>query len=263
MSDKQESDNSESATPIDSEASIDTAIEKSTDTVEKPRRIRSFVRRQGRLTEGQQRAMDLYWSYYGLTLDNGMLNFSGVFGREAPVTLEIGFGNGASLVEMAKCQPERDFIGIEVHGPGVGSLINLAQSKGVKNIRVFHEDAIEVLATCIPENSLMGFQLFFPDPWHKTKHNKRRIVTPAFIQIMHKKLKAGATVHMATDWEQYAKQMMAVMNADSEFENSLSAEGIKETGGYAPRPDYRPMTKFEARGERLGHGVWDLVFVKK
>jgi len=261
MSDKQESDSSESTSSID--ADIDTGIDTGIDTVEKPRRIRSFVRRQGRLTEGQQRAMDLYWSYYGLTLDDGMLNFSDVFGREAPITLEIGFGNGASLVEMAKCQPEKDFIGIEVHGPGVGSLINLAQSKGVKNIRVFHEDAIEVLAACIPENSLMGFQLFFPDPWHKTKHNKRRIVTQAFIQIMHKKLKSCATVHMATDWEHYAKQMLAVMNADDELENSLSEEGILETGGYAPRPDYRPMTKFEARGERLGHGVWDLVFVKK
>lgn len=232
------------------------------DGVEKPRRIRSFVRRQGRLTEGQQRALDDFWPQYGLTLDCGMLNFTEVFGRDAPVILEIGFGNGSSLVAMAKSQPEKDFIGIEVHKPGVGSLINEAQVQGVNNIRVFHEDAIEVLASCIPENSLMGFQLFFPDPWHKTRHNKRRIVKPEFIHTIHAKLKRGATIHMATDWQHYAKQMLQVMSADSAFINSVSKADIEITGGYAPRPDYRPKTKFETRGERLGHGVWDLIFVK-
>lgn len=232
------------------------------DGVEKPRRIRSFVRRQGRLTEGQQRALDQHWGEYGLTLDVGQLNFAELFGRDAPVILEIGFGNGKSLVAMAKSYPEKDFIGIEVHRPGVGSLINEAHLQGVKNIRVFHEDAIDVLASCIPDNSLAGFQLFFPDPWHKTRHNKRRIVKPEFINSIHAKLKVGATVHMATDWQHYAEQMLDVMNADNQFSNSLSETEIAKTGGYAPRPDYRPKTKFEARGERLGHGVWDLIFVK-
>lgn len=248
----------ESTSPEPEDAKTDIGA----DGVEKPRRIRSFVRRQGRLTEGQQRALDEYWNQYGLTLDDGMLNFTEVFGRDAPVILEIGFGNGSSLVAMAKSQPEKDFIGIEVHKPGVGSLINEAQVQGVNNIRVFHEDAIEVLAACIPEKSLMGFQLFFPDPWHKTRHNKRRIVKPEFIHTIHAKLKQGATIHMATDWQHYAKQMLEVMNADSAFINSVSKEDIEITGGYAPRPDYRPKTKFETRGERLGHGVWDLIFVK-
>ncbi|PCJ29741.1 MAG: tRNA (guanosine(46)-N7)-methyltransferase TrmB [Moraxellaceae bacterium] len=232
------------------------------DGVEKPRRIRSFVRRQGRLTDGQQRALDEYWSQYGLTLDAGLLNFSELFGRESAVILEIGFGNGSSLVAMAKSQPEKDFIGIEVHRPGVGSLINEAQSQGVTNIKVFHEDAIEVLASCIPDKSLMGFQLFFPDPWHKTRHNKRRIVTPEFIKTIHQKLKSGATIHMATDWQHYAKQMLKVLTADHQIKNTVSKDEAATTGGYAPRPDYRPKTKFEARGERLGHGVWDLIFSK-
>lgn len=230
--------------------------------VDKPRRIRSFVRRQGRLTEGQQRALDLYWDQYGLTIAGGRLSYASVFGREAPVILEIGFGNGKSLVEMAKNQPEKDFIGIEVHRPGVGSLINEAHAQGVHNIRVYHDDAIDVLAMCIPDNSLMGFQLFFPDPWHKARHNKRRIVKPEFIQAIYQKLQSGATVHMATDWQHYAEQMLAVMSADETFINSVAAEVLVETGGYSPRPDYRPKTKFESRGERLGHGVWDLIFTK-
>lgn len=238
------------------------AVDVTIDGVEKPRRIRSFVRRQGRLTEGQQRALDAYWDRYGLRLDGGMLDFTQVFGRAAPVILEIGFGNGKSLVEMAKQQPEKDFIGIEVHRPGVGSLINEAHTQGVHNIRVYHDDAIDVLAQCIPDDSLMGFQLFFPDPWHKARHNKRRIVKPEFIQTIHQKLQVGATVHMATDWQHYAEQMLEVMNADRSFANTVSEADLASTGGYAPRPEYRPKTKFESRGERLGHGVWDLIFTK-
>ena len=232
------------------------------EAVEKPRRIRSFVRRQGRLTDGQQRALDSHWSLYGLTLNQGMLDYNEIFGRDAPVILEIGFGNGKSLVNMAKNQPEKDFVGIEVHRPGVGSLINEAYSQGIKNLRVFHEDAIEVLAACIPDNSLTGFQLFFPDPWHKTRHNKRRIVKAEFIQVICNKLKPGATIHMATDWEHYARQMLVVMNADKAFVNAVPEADWEKNGGYSPRPEYRPKTKFETRGERLGHGVWDIIFSK-
>ncbi|PIE41798.1 MAG: tRNA (guanosine(46)-N7)-methyltransferase TrmB [Gammaproteobacteria bacterium] len=223
----------------------------------KERRIRSFVRRQGRLTEGQSRALHDHWQDYGLELSNGRLDMAGCFGREAPVILEIGFGNGDSLLSMAERQPGKDFIGIEVHRPGVGALINNAQRLGVHNIRVYCDDAIEVLKQAIPDNSLAGVQLFFPDPWHKKRHHKRRIVQPAFAETIATKLQAGGYFHMATDWQNYAEHMMAVMSACELYENKMGGEN------YAPRPDYRPETKFERRGIRLGHGVWDLIFIKK
>jgi len=219
-------------------------------------RIRSFVLRQGRMTEGQIKALDLYWKDYGLTLDQGLLDLSVVFGRVAPVVLEIGFGNGNSLVQMAAAQPEKDFIGIEVHRPGVGSIINEAQRQGVTNLRVFHEDAVDVLEQNIPDHSLAGFQLFFPDPWHKRRHHKRRLVQPEFIHFMAKKLCQNSFVHMATDWEHYAQQMMKVMTQANGFKNTQNKHD------YAPRPEHRPLTRFERRGERLGHGVWDILFKK-
>lgn len=220
------------------------------------REIRSFVLRAGRVTKGQQQALDSHWPLWGLTLDHGMLDMQQVFGRRAPLVLEIGFGMGHSLVEQAKAHPEMDFIGIEVHTPGVGACLKAAIEAGVDNIRVFHEDAIKVLAQCIPDNSLDRMQLFFPDPWHKKKHHKRRIVQPQFAENIRKKLKVGGVFHMATDWENYAEHMVEVMNAAPGYRN------LSETNDYVPKPEFRPNTKFEARGERLGHGVWDLMYEK-
>lgn len=222
------------------------------------RRIRSFVRRQGRLTEGQSRALQEHWNEYGLALEEGHnpINIEAVFGRNAPTILEIGFGNGDSLLAMAEKAPEKNFIGIEVHRPGVGAIINNAQRAGIKNIRVYCEDAVEVLNRAIPDQSLVGVQLFFPDPWHKKRHHKRRIVQPGFVKLIADKLVAGGYFHMATDWENYAEHMMAVMSANHSFINKAGENA------YSPRPDYRPETKFERRGIKLGHGVWDLIFIK-
>ena len=220
----------------------------------KPKSIRSFVIRAGRITSGQKSAFETWWPTYGLSLYNGKIDPHIIFGRAAPLVLEIGFGMGDSLLEMAKNEPEKDFIGIEVHPPGVGKLINNAGKENVKNLRVYMADAMDVLEDCIPDASIDRLQLYFPDPWHKKKHNKRRIVQPAFVKNLHPKLKQGGIFHMATDWQAYAEHMMEVMNATPDFKNTLAA------GGFAHRPDYRPETKFERRGERLGHGVWDLLF---
>lgn len=220
------------------------------------RTVKSFVLRAGRMTEGQQKAMEAVWPSMGLELQNGMLNLSEVFGRETPVVLEIGFGMGDSLVEMAKDQPEKNYIGIEVHRPGVGRLLSNAEKNGLNNIRVFCDDAIEVLAQCIPDESLDCIQLFFPDPWHKKRHHKRRIVQPEFAQTLRKKLKVGGVFHMATDWENYAEHMMEVMSVADGYQNAAGASA------YSPQPEWRPVTKFQKRGERLGHGVWDLMFEK-
>lgn len=218
------------------------------------RTVKSFVLRAGRMTEGQQKAMEGVWPEMGLELDRGMLDLAEEFGRDAPVVLEIGFGMGDSLVEMAKDQPEKNYIGIEVHRPGVGRLLSNAGKEGLSNIRVFCDDAIEVLAQCIPDGSLSTVQLFFPDPWHKKKHHKRRIVQAAFAETIRKKLKVGGVFHMATDWENYAEHMMEVMSAAPGYNN------VAGDNQYSPQPEWRPVTKFQKRGERLGHGVWDLMF---
>lgn len=219
-------------------------------------RLRSFVRRQGRMTEGQNRAMETLWQDYGLELQQGPLDFAELFGNDGNVVLEIGFGDGVSLLQMAQAAPEKNFIGVEVHRPGVGKLINDAHHAGVSNIKVFCDDAIDVLQKCVQDNSLDGVQLFFPDPWHKKRHNKRRIVQPEFAQQIRAKLKIGGYFHMATDWEPYSEHMLEVMSAAEGYRNQA------ESNQFSPKPDYRPITKFERRGERLGHGVWDLVFVK-
>jgi tRNA (guanine-N7-)-methyltransferase len=177
-----------------------------------------------------------------------------VFGRSAPRTLEIGFGMGHSLLEMAQAAPEQDFIGVEVHRPGVGSLLNGVLNAGLENVRVFDCDAIEVLDRCIPDASLDRLLLFFPDPWHKKKHNKRRIVQLEFAERVRRKLKPGGVLHMATDWEPYAEHMLEIMSTAPGYRNQAA------DGTYVPRPEERPITKFERRGERLGHGVWDLKF---
>jgi tRNA (guanine-N7-)-methyltransferase len=221
------------------------------------RRIRSFVLREGRLTKGQQRSLDLFWPTMGLEYQATPYDMKAVFGREADLVLEIGFGMGKSLVQMAKAAPEKDFIGIEVHKPGVGACLGEAETEGVKNLRVFEHDAIEILNDSIADNSLSTVQLFFPDPWHKKRHHKRRIVQAEFAQLLRRKLKIGGVFHMATDWENYAEHMLEVMKVAEGYSN------LSQTNDYVPRPEYRPLTKFENRGVNLGHGVWDLMFRKE
>lgn len=213
------------------------------------------MRRDGRITHSQQRALDELLPRYGIPLD-GVLDLDRVFGRPAPRTLEIGFGNGASLAQMASLAPERDFLGIEVHRPGVGHLLLEIERYALANVRVICADAVEILERHVAPASLDRVLLFFPDPWPKTRHHKRRILQPVFVALIHDRLKPGGVFHMATDWQQYAEQMLAVMEAAPGFRNSAGP------GQYAAKPDYRPETKFERRGLRLGHGVWDLVFAR-
>lgn len=218
------------------------------------RTVRSFVLRQGRLTASQKRAMEVFWPDYGLQTQAGLLDAQLSFGRIAPLVLEIGFGNGQSLLQMAMAEPDHDFIGIEVHRPGVGSLINAAQQEGLRNLKLFNQDAIDVLKLALPDQSLSRVQLFFPDPWHKKKHHKRRIVQPDFVELVRSKLKIGGVFYMATDWQHYANHMLEVMTQAPGFRNQA------HDGLFVPRPAQRPQTHFEQRGQKLGHGVWDLMF---
>ena len=220
------------------------------------REIKSYVMRAGRMTDGQQRGLDEGWPKFGLLLADGLQDFDRVFGRQAPRTLEIGFGMGQSLLEMAKAAPEQDFIGIEVHRPGVGALLNGLLTENISNVRVYSCDALEVLKNCVADASLDRLMLFFPDPWHKSRHHKRRIVQPEFAQLVRSKLKVGGIFHLATDWEPYAEHMLEVLNIAPGLQN------LSENQTWVPRPEERPVTKFERRGERLGHGVWDLKFVR-
>ncbi|ODN43433.1 tRNA (guanosine(46)-N7)-methyltransferase TrmB [Piscirickettsia litoralis] len=221
-----------------------------------PRKIKSFVRREGRLTKGQEHALDKHWPNYGKTIAQGRFEPQQEFNNDLPITLEIGYGMGSSLVTMAKTMPNNNFIGVEVHRPGVGSLLLQMEQENVSNIRSYMEDAVEVLNQCIPDHSLSKVQIFFPDPWHKKRHHKRRLIQPEFIDLLSQKLTADAMIHLATDWENYAEHMMDVLSNHSHFENTAGV------GEYIPRPDYRPLTKFEQRGQRLGHGTWDLLFKK-
>ncbi|MGD8743622.1 MAG: tRNA (guanosine(46)-N7)-methyltransferase TrmB [Granulosicoccaceae bacterium] len=214
------------------------------------RRIRSFVRREGRFTQAQKRAFEQLWPKYGIENDSSLIEC------HSPCVLEIGFGNGASLAEMAMQAVDTNFIGIEVHRPGVGNLLQLIEQNQISNIHIVCDDAVDVLEQRIANESLDRVQLFFPDPWPKKKHHKRRIVQPAFVQLVRRKLKTGGVWHMATDWQDYAGHMLEVMNAAQGFRNT------SVTGDYVERPVTRPLTKFEQRGHRLGHGVWDLVFEK-
>lgn len=223
---------------------------------DKRRPIRSYVLRSGRMTPGQQRAFDENWQRWGLEYTGGALPFAATFGRAGPAVLEIGFGMGQSLVDMAEAAPATNFIGIEVHKPGVGRLLHSMAERDVDNIRVYCHDAVEILRDCIPDASLDTLQIFFPDPWHKKRHNKRRLIQPPFVAQLLPKLKSGGTLHLATDWESYAEQMMVVLSAADGLSNTCG------TGQFAPRPAHRPLTKFELRGERLGHGVWDLIFIR-
>jgi len=220
-----------------------------------PARIKSFIRRQGRATVGQKQALESHWDKYCLSPQSDF-DAEQVFGRQAPLIVEIGFGNGDSLAAMAEANPQLNYLGIEVHRPGVGHLMMLLEQRGLSNVRIYHHDAIEILEQKIPDHSVAGVHLFFPDPWHKRRHHKRRIVRPSFLELLNKKLIQGGYFHAATDWHDYAKDMLATLSADAGLKNSST------TGDYCPRPDYRPLTKFENRGLRLGHGVWDLIFTK-
>jgi len=222
---------------------------------ERHRPIRSFVRRGGRLTQPQQRALDNLWEQFGVDIDQHPLLLDELFGRTAPRILEIGFGDGESLLTMAQSRPEHDFLGIEVHRPGVGHFLLRAEALGLTNVRVICADAQEVL-NHLPAACLERIQIFFPDPWPKKRHHKRRLIQPAFVAAMARTLKSGGTLHLATDWEEYAHWILTVLDACETLHNTVGQ-------GFAPRPLERPLTKFERRGQRLGHAVWDLIFRRR
>lgn len=226
--------------------------EHETPPAEHLRAIRSFVLRQGHMTAAQQRAIDTLWPQFGIDYQMSELDLNQAFGRNNPKVLEIGFGMGTATVEIAKRLPDTDFLAIDVHGPGVGNILKLMEEEQVGNIRVMRHDAVEVVENMLADGALEGIHIFFPDPWHKKRHRKRRLIQAPFVEKLLPKLKAGGYIHMATDWEEYAVQMLEVLSGSDCLQNTA--------GGYAPTPDYRPETKFEARGKRLGHGVWDLVF---
>jgi tRNA (guanine-N7-)-methyltransferase len=287
----------------DSDSDSDISSDTSSDTKNNfTRPIRSFVKREGKLTGGQKNALEQLWSTHGVDLGDQRLDLTELFGRSAPVVLEIGFGNGLSLADMAEAHPEMDFFGIEVHRPGVGSCLVQAKKRALNNIRVSGEDAVLVLNQQIADGSLERVQIFFPDPWHKKRHHKRRLIQPVFVEQLVAKLKPGGQIHVATDWQNYAEHVLAVLTTNTNLKNTVvdapsaasfvSAEGELLTDsalwvggsssvvgsvvpeGTAPidnpilakgcseRPSYRPDTKYEHRGIRLGHGVWDLLFKK-
>ena len=219
------------------------------------RSIRSFVLRQGRMSVAQQRHMEETLPRIGIPYRVTPLELDAAFGRSAPKIVEIGFGMGETTARIAAALPEQDFLGIEVHGPGVGSLCKLVADGGLGNVRIIQHDAVEVLRDMIGEGALAGVHVFFPDPWHKKRHHKRRIIQPDFVALVASRLAPGGYLHCATDWAEYAEWMLEVLRGEPLLEN------IAEV--YAPRPDYRPLTKFEQRGLNLGHGVWDLVFRRR
>lgn len=221
------------------------------------RTVKSYVRREGRITRKQEQALAEYWSIYGLEVAAGMLDFKKIFGRQTSCILEIGFGMGHALFTMAKQNPEHDFIGVEVHRPGVGNLLHELAAEKLSNVRVFSADVVEVLRCCIPDESLTAVHIFFPDPWPKKRHHKRRLIQTEFVNLIQQKLIPKGYLHLATDWEDYAQHILAVL---------ADMPGFVNTAGeaqFVARPKERPLTKFELRGERLGHVVRDLVFVKE
>ena len=217
--------------------------------------IRSFVLRQGRVSNAQQRCYDTLMPQYGIPYSAQLLDLTQAFGRTAPRILEIGFGMGETTAAIAQAHPQNDYLAIEVHTPGVGSLLKQVGEMGLANIRIIQHDAVEVMRDMLAENVLDGVHIFFPDPWHKARHNKRRLIQVLFIAQLVQRLKPGGYIHVATDWQDYAEQVLAVLSTEPLLQNTAT--------DYASRPDYRPLTKFEQRGLRLGHGVWDLVFRRK
>lgn len=226
-----------------------------TEQTDKKRLVRSYVVRGGRLTPSQQQAMETLWPLYGLDADQGRLDRQEIFGRHAELVFEIGFGMGDSLAAMALQNPDRDYIGIDVHPPGIGTLLRDIREKGITNLRVMQGDAVQVLENCFDDESIDRIQIYFPDPWHKKRHHKRRLIQPPFVERLAKKMPEGGILHLATDWENYAEQMMEVLSASPSFRNQAGE-------GQFSSSHERVETKFERRGNRLGHGVWDLLFEK-
>lgn len=220
-----------------------------------PRGIRSYVRRAGRTTTGQAKALEALGPRFMVPYQPQPVDLAQVFGRSAPTVLEIGFGMGEATAHIAGVMPGKNFLCCEVHPPGVGALLKRIGDLGLTNIRIVEHDAVEVLDHMLPEQSLAGVHIFFPDPWHKARHNKRRLVQPHFVAKLLPRLEPGGYIHCATDWEPYAQQMLEVLAAEPQLKNTAE--------GFAQRPEYRPLTKFENRGIRLGHGVWDVVFRKQ
>jgi tRNA (guanine-N7-)-methyltransferase len=218
------------------------------------RTVKSFVLRSGRLSHRQKAALSLHLPEYALPGPNVVWDFAEIFGRHKETIVEIGFGMGGSLIAMAEESPETNFIGIEVHLPGIGALAAQLHEKNLHNVRIASFDAVEVFKTCIPDSSLAGVQIFFPDPWPKKRHHKRRLIQPEFVRLVVSKLKENGVLHCATDWEDYARHMLSVLNAENLLRNSNEAQS------YSSKPETRPLTKFEQRGKRLGHKVWDLIF---
>ncbi|HWP87708.1 MAG TPA: tRNA (guanosine(46)-N7)-methyltransferase TrmB [Burkholderiales bacterium] len=223
------------------------------DTTHRP--IRSFVLRQGRVSNAQQRAHETLLPKYGIPYAPGLIELDHVFGRRAPKILEIGFGMGETTAAIAALHPENDYLGIEVHTPGVGSLLKAIEEEGLTNVRIVQHDAVEVLCHMIGHDTFDGVHVFFPDPWPKKRHHKRRLLQPAFVALLVERMKPGAYLHVATDWQEYAEYVLAVLKNNPLLENTAM--------DYAPRPAYRPQTKFETRGLKLGHGVWDVIFKRR
>ena len=226
-----------------------------TDTIVPHRPIRSFVLRQGRMSLAQGRALETLWPAFGVDFAPSPLDFDRVFGRSAPRVLDVGFGMGETTATMARARPDVDFLALDVHAPGVGSLLKRVAEDGLTNVRVMKHDAVEVVAAMIPSGSLAGVHVFFPDPWPKKRHHKRRLLAPPFVHELALRLAPGGCLHVATDWEEYAQEVLATFGAESLLENTVD--------GFAPRPEHRPLTKFEARGLKLGHAVRDVVFRRR
>ena len=219
------------------------------------RPIRSFVLRQGRISNAQRHAYEILLPQYGIPFEDDLINLDQIFGRSSPKFLEIGFGMGETTVSIAQMHLQNDYLAIDVHTPGVGSLLKQIGETGLSNLRIIQHDAVEVLKCMLTPECLDGTHIFFPDPWPKARHHKRRLIQPQFITLLSERLKHGGYLHVATDWEEYAQQILQVLSSEPQLINTVT--------DYAPRPAYRPLTKFEQRGMKLGHGVWDLIFQKK
>jgi tRNA (guanine-N7-)-methyltransferase len=232
-------------------------------TTEHHGHIRSFVLRQGRVSNAQARYWEAMMPQVGIPYRPAPADFAAAFGRQAPLVLEIGFGMGETTAAIAAARPGTDFLGIEVHTPGVGSLLKLIAENQLSNVRVIQHDAVEVVRDMIAPASLAGIHVFFPDPWPKKRHHKRRLIQPPFVALLASRLAPAGYFHCATDWEEYAQQMLEVLSAEPLLENTAAGPSTSLGTGFAPRPDYRPLTKFEQRGLRLGHGVWDVIFRRR
>ena len=220
-----------------------------------PTHIRSFVNRRSHITQGQQEAIDAFLTKWSLAYRPSLLNLTETFEREAPTILEIGFGMGETTEKIALARPDDNFLGVEVFNAGVGALLKRIEASSLNNIRIIQHDAVEVLRDMLAPQSLAGVHIYFPDPWPKTRHHKRRLIQPPLVELLASRMAPGAYIHCATDWEHYAEQMLAVLSAETSLQNTCES--------FAPRPDFRPLTKFENRGLRLGHGVWDVIFRKR